>query len=148
MGCRICAVSFTDATGVRHAVEVPASTLYEGAALAIAEFRGCAFTEAVVGPSTRLAVTVASPATTHELAVSKLEAWLNCGGKSPNRKRCSSDPAPFVTRAVAEQKETVAGKSKLNGTLTELNSISRRGSAGREPVRIPFRSYPSPSWEK
>lgn len=34
---RACLVSFTDSEGIRHAVEVTASSLYEAAALAIAE---------------------------------------------------------------------------------------------------------------
>lgn len=83
VSCRICSVSFTDSTGVRHSVEVPASTLYEAAVLAIVEFRRCGFTDAVVGSGTRLSVTAAAPATTHEVVVSKLEAWLHSGGKSP-----------------------------------------------------------------
>lgn len=36
---RSCLVSFTDTNGIRHAVEVAASTLYEAATLAMAEFR-------------------------------------------------------------------------------------------------------------
>jgi hypothetical protein len=36
---RTCLVSFTDSEGIRHAVEVEASSLYEAAALAIGEFR-------------------------------------------------------------------------------------------------------------
>jgi len=34
---RTCSLSFTDSNGIRHAVEVPASTLYEAAVLAMAE---------------------------------------------------------------------------------------------------------------
>ena len=75
-------MSFTDPTGVRHAVEVPASTLYEAAVLAIVEFRRCGFTDAVVGAGTRLSVTAAAPATTDEVPVSKLEAWLSSGGRA------------------------------------------------------------------
>lgn len=41
---RVCLVSFTDTNGIRHAVEVAASTLYEAATLAMAEFRRCGFT--------------------------------------------------------------------------------------------------------
>ena len=41
---RACLISFTDSEGIRHAVEVSASTLYETAALAIGEFRRCRFT--------------------------------------------------------------------------------------------------------
>ena len=41
----VCSVSFTDGAGVRHTVEVPASTLYEAAVLAIVELRKFGFTE-------------------------------------------------------------------------------------------------------
>ena len=34
-----CRVSFTDGEGIMHAVQVPAASLYEAAALAVAEFR-------------------------------------------------------------------------------------------------------------
>jgi hypothetical protein len=51
-------VSFTDSEGIRHAVEVAASSLYEAAALAIGEFRRCGFTAHAPGPATRLTVTV------------------------------------------------------------------------------------------
>ena len=80
---RTCLVSFTDSEGVHHAVEVSASTLYEAAALAIAEFRRCGFTANAPGRATRLTVTVKVPATSHEVRVSKIEAWIQSGGKSP-----------------------------------------------------------------
>jgi hypothetical protein len=79
-----CQVSFTDSVGVTHMVEVPADSLYEAAALAIAEFRRCGFAEVIPGPATRLTVAVESPATTHELPISKLEAWLDSSAKSPH----------------------------------------------------------------
>jgi hypothetical protein len=77
-------VSFTDSEGIRHAVEVSASSLYEAAALAICEFRRCGFTANAPDPATRLAVTVKAPATSHEVRLSKIEAWLESGGRSPN----------------------------------------------------------------
>ena len=83
---RICLVSFTDSEGIRHAVEVSASTLYEAAALAIGEFRRCGFTSNAPGPATRLTVTVKSPATSHEVRLSKIEAWLESGGRSPKEQ--------------------------------------------------------------
>jgi hypothetical protein len=64
---RTCYVSFTDTNGIRHVVEVAATTLYEAATLAIAEFRRCGFTENALGPATRLTVTVKPPATSHEV---------------------------------------------------------------------------------
>ena len=83
---RTCLVSFTDSEGIRHAVEVAASSLYEAAALAIAEFRRCGFTANAPGPATRLTVTVQAPATSHEVRLSKIEAWLESGGRSPNEQ--------------------------------------------------------------
>ena len=80
---RICLVSFIDSESIQHAVEVSASTLYEAAALAIAEFRRCGFTAHAPGQATRLTVTVKAPATSHEVRVSKIEAWLQGGGRSP-----------------------------------------------------------------
>jgi hypothetical protein len=41
---RTCLVSFTDSENIRHAVEVSATTLYDAAVLAMAEFRRCGFT--------------------------------------------------------------------------------------------------------
>jgi hypothetical protein len=84
---RTCLVSFTDSEGIQHAVEVSASTLYEAAALAIAEFRRCGFTANAPGPATRLTVSVKTPATSHEVRVSKIEAWLQSGGRSPTSRR-------------------------------------------------------------
>src|SRR5437879_9997180 len=60
---RTCLVSFTDSENIRHAVEVSATTLYEAAVLAMAEFRRCGFTANAPGPVTRLTVKVQSPAT-------------------------------------------------------------------------------------
>jgi hypothetical protein len=78
-----CRVSFTDGANITHTVTVAASSLYEAAALAVAEFKRSGFALAAVGPSTRLTVGVETPATTHELTVAKLSAWLDAAGKTP-----------------------------------------------------------------
>jgi hypothetical protein len=62
-----------------------ASTLYEAATLAMAEFRRCAFTENMPGPATRLTVTIKAPATSHEVQWGKVETWLQSAGK-PNEQ--------------------------------------------------------------
>jgi hypothetical protein len=82
---RTCIVSFTDSEGIRHSVEVTASTLYEAAVLAINEFRRCGFTSNAPGPATRLTVAVKAPATSHEVQWGKIEAWLQSAGK-PNEQ--------------------------------------------------------------
>ena len=86
---RTCIVSFADSEGIRHSVEVTASTLYEAAALAIAEFRRCGFTANAPGPATRLTVAVKIPATSHEVQWGKIEAWLQSAGK-PNEQALKS----------------------------------------------------------
>ena len=82
---RTCLVSFTDSEGIKHSVEVTASTLYEAAVLAMAEFRRCGFTSNAPGPATRLTVTVKMPMTSHEVQWSKIEAWLQSAGR-PNEQ--------------------------------------------------------------
>jgi hypothetical protein len=86
---RCCLVSFTDSENIRHAVEVSATTLYEAAVLAMAEFRRCGFTANAPGPATRLTVTVKTPGTTHEVQWGKIEAWLQNVGK-PNEQAMKS----------------------------------------------------------
>jgi hypothetical protein len=56
--------------------EVLARSLYEAAALGVAEFKRCGLMYTLPGPATRLSVTVKSPATWHELTMAKLESWL------------------------------------------------------------------------
>lgn len=82
---RTCLVSFTDSENIRHAVEVRATTLYEAAVLAMAEFRRCGFTANAPGPATRLTVKVQAPATSHEVQWGKIETWLQSAGK-PNEQ--------------------------------------------------------------
>jgi hypothetical protein len=77
-----CQVSFTDGADVRHTVTVSASSLYEAAALGIAEFKKNGFAFTSIGPATRLKISVEPPATTHELSVGKLQAWLDTNGKT------------------------------------------------------------------
>jgi len=80
---RRCTVSFTDSNSITHTAHVSAASLFEAAALGVAEFRRCGFAEVAVGVGTTLDITVRSPSTTHSLRVSRLEAWLNSSGKSP-----------------------------------------------------------------
>jgi hypothetical protein len=81
-----CRVAFEDGAGITHTVSVSASSLHEAAALAIAEFKKSGFAFAAVGPGTKLKVAVEPPATTHELSVGKLQAWLECNGKTPREQ--------------------------------------------------------------
>ncbi len=78
-------MSFTDTDNVRHSVEVIASTLYEAAVMAIAQFRNCGFTANAPGPNTVLKVAIKQPATTHEVQWGKVETWIQSAGK-PNEQ--------------------------------------------------------------
>jgi hypothetical protein len=62
-----CRLSFDGGAGITNTVSVSASSLYEAAALAIAEFKKSGFAFGEVGPGTRLRVAVEPPTTTHEL---------------------------------------------------------------------------------
>jgi hypothetical protein len=83
---RSCRVSFTDAAGITHTAQVAALSLYEAAAIGLAEFRRCGLTDATPGPATRLTVSVDLPSTVHEGPLHKLTAWLESSGKSPSEQ--------------------------------------------------------------
>jgi hypothetical protein len=76
---RTCLVSFTDSENIRQSGEVTASTLYEAAVLAIAQFRKCGFTANAPGPATRLTVAIKQPGTIHEVQWGKVETWIQSG---------------------------------------------------------------------
>ena len=74
-----CFVSYLDVSGIRHQVEVEATTMYEAAALAIRAFREH---DCEPGPLSQLEVEIRT-AVTHTLTVKKLREWLNGGAKTP-----------------------------------------------------------------
>jgi hypothetical protein len=83
---RKCRVAFTDSESLSHSLEVVASSLYEAATLAVAEFRRCGFADAAPGSAARPTVSAEAPSTTHALTVRKLSTWLAGGGKSPSEQ--------------------------------------------------------------
>ena len=74
-----CFVSYLDVSGIRHQVEVEATTMYEAAALAIKAFREH---ECEPGQLSQLEVEIRT-SVTHTLTVKKLREWLNGGAKTP-----------------------------------------------------------------
>lgn len=74
-------MSFTDAEGLRHSVDVQASSLYEAVALAISVFRehDCA-----LGPASQLEVEARSPGVKHSVSIGKVRDWLETSAKSPS----------------------------------------------------------------
>jgi hypothetical protein len=79
---RICAVSFGDARGIRHSVEVEAESLYEAAVLAVARFRKDPWIEPV-GDATPLQIEVREPATTHSISLAHVERWIGSSSSTP-----------------------------------------------------------------
>ena len=74
-----CHVSYLDISGIRHAVEVEADSMYEAVVLAIRVFKDHDCEPGAMG---QLEVEIRT-SITHTLTVKKLHDWLNGGGKTP-----------------------------------------------------------------
>jgi len=79
MRMALCIVSFVDAEGIRHTVEVEAESLFEASALAMRTFKqhNCE-----PGPITKLEVEIRN-AVTHTVTPKKIHQWLDGGSKTP-----------------------------------------------------------------
>jgi hypothetical protein len=80
---KTCRVSFTDPTGVEHAVEVLADSLFEAAGLGFALLKRDGWVKHDPGPLTRILVQVREPATQHSLTVQQLKRWAGSSAVSP-----------------------------------------------------------------
>lgn len=76
-------MSFKDARGIRHGVEVEAESLYEAVVLAVQRLRDDPWIERIAR-ETVLDVEVRPPATTHAIAFQQVERWLAAPPASPN----------------------------------------------------------------
>ena len=83
---RICEVSFTDTRGMRHSVEVSASSLYEAAVLALRAFRRSALADIEPGSASRLVVESRAETERHEVGVRQVEDWLKSQGRTPREQ--------------------------------------------------------------
>jgi hypothetical protein len=83
-----CRVSFKDPSGIQHAVDVAADSLYEAAALAVVEFRRQGLVETTIGPGTELRVRSFLAVTRHySLTMGRLEEWARHGTcRGPKQK--------------------------------------------------------------
>ena len=81
-----CRVSFKDSADLTHTVTVSADSLFEAAALAIAQFKRSGWAFGNIDTATRLIVAVDPPATAHELSIAKLQGWLDSNGKTPREQ--------------------------------------------------------------
>jgi hypothetical protein len=80
---RPCVVSFKDTSGIRHATEVEAESLYEAAVLGIQRLNRDPWLEKI-GPATVLDVEVREPGTKHSLSLQHVERWLGGTTTNPN----------------------------------------------------------------
>ena len=76
-------MSFVDAEGVEHAVELDARTLYEAVGLAINRFRRCEHVQYDPKGLHEFTVESREPGTEHRLTRNMFDAWLRRPGGSP-----------------------------------------------------------------
>jgi hypothetical protein len=75
-------VSFRDARGIRHGVEVEAESLFEAVVVAVRRLREDPWIE-TVGSATVLDVEPREPATKHSVSLQQVERWLGSSSSSP-----------------------------------------------------------------
>jgi hypothetical protein len=83
MALRLCSVSFVDARGVRHAVDVEAESLYEAAVMGIRRLNAEPWVEKV-GPATVLDIEAREPGARHSVSLQQVERWLAGATTNPN----------------------------------------------------------------
>jgi hypothetical protein len=80
---KTCLVSFKDADGFRHTVEVEAESLYEAAALAARSFVDAGYPPT---SGSELEIEVKAPAVTHTTTLNRVSAWVHGVAKNPKDK--------------------------------------------------------------
>jgi hypothetical protein len=83
VGVRACTVSVVGPTGVRHAVDVTAESLYEAAILGLSLLREAGWADPIP-PGTQLDIEVRQPATVHCVTVTQLRRWVDTIALSPD----------------------------------------------------------------
>ncbi|HWW87191.1 MAG TPA: hypothetical protein VNZ26_26520 [Vicinamibacterales bacterium] len=83
MAPKACTVSFAGPTGIRHAVEVTADSLYEAAVLALNVMKKHDWIDHIA-PGTELQVQVKEPPVTHSVSVQQLKRWVDGIAASPD----------------------------------------------------------------
>lgn len=79
----MCTVSFTGSSGIWHAVEVTAESIYEAAALGVSALKNSGWADAIA-PGTELKVQVREPTTGHRLTVQQICRWCDGVAVSPD----------------------------------------------------------------
>ena len=75
-------VSFVDARGIRHGVEVEAESLYEAVVYGVCRLSADVWIEKI-GPATMLEVELRERGTKHTISLQQVERWLAGVNKNP-----------------------------------------------------------------
>ena len=70
-----CRVSYKDAEGIDHSIEVEADSLYEAVALAVSEFRQGEIESEMPGPATEFCVMVLRKPVEHRICLDRVTKW-------------------------------------------------------------------------
>ncbi len=89
MGLRTCKVSFRDANGAEHAVEVTARSLYEAVGRGLHVLRENDWVDEI--QNSTITVAVKEPEVEHKVRIRDFENWLSSNGKSPAEQALKSD---------------------------------------------------------
>src|SRR5215831_15365939 len=84
MALRSCKVTWLDAEGIEHTVQVTAQTLYEAVAQALRVFREHDWCDRDLrGSAASVVVKIAQPEIEHRVRIRDFASWLESVGKSP-----------------------------------------------------------------
>lgn len=90
MALRTCRISCLDASGVEHAAEVTARSLYEAVARGLYILRQNDWVEGIHQNST-ITIAVKEPQVEHKVRIREFETWLASNGKSPAEQALKTD---------------------------------------------------------
>jgi hypothetical protein len=79
---RHCRVSFTDASGIKHSVDVTADSLFEAAVRGVKALRSGEWNDPP-GRAALLEIEVSNPAVRHTVSLQHVARWLNGASSSP-----------------------------------------------------------------
>ena len=102
MNLRTCKVSFFDASGAEHAVEVTARSLFEAVARGLHVLRQNNWVDTIYQNST-ITIGVKEPEVEHKVRIRDFENWLASNGKSPAEQALKSDLRALLNARMEEK---------------------------------------------
>lgn len=82
MAERLCRVSFTDASGIKHSVQVTADSLFEAAVRGVKALRAGEWNDPP-GRAAVLDIEISDPGVRHSVSLQHVARWLNGASSSP-----------------------------------------------------------------